>query len=137
MATKQYWERDKWRANERTMSQHRRVLDEVGDNRKYPFTGMFHLANLKMVQHNGGFQVLFWDGSGRYTPEEYARIVNEFLHYSTGHSADVTKRDGKASISFHIASKRDAFRLARKYGSHSVWDWLNNEEISAERKRRT
>ena len=134
MSTKQYWEKEKWKANERTMSQHRRVLDEVSDNRKYPFTGMFHLSNLKMVQHGGGYQVLFWDGSGNFSPSEYAKITNEFLYYSSNHSAEITKMNGVASISFHIANKRDAYRLSRKYGNHSVWDWLNSEEIRTERR---
>ena len=136
MPVKQYWEREKWRANERTLSQHRRLLDEVSDNRKYPFTGMFHLANLKLVQHDGGYEMIFWNGDSDYTPQEYAMILNEILRYSTNHEAEISKTAGLASISFHIPNKRDAFRLSRKYGNNSVWDFVNREEIRTERRLR-
>jgi len=119
------------------MAQHARVLNEINDNRKYPFTGTFHLTNLKMVQRGSGYQLLFWAGDeDSYTPQEYARIVNELLYYSTNHEADITKRNGVSQISFNIPNKRDAYRLSRKYGNNSVWDWLNNQEINTERRLR-
>lgn len=138
VSTKQYWGKENWKATERTMAQHKRVLNEVNGNiSKYGYNGMWHLTNMKIVSHEDGYQVLFWAGDEQFTPEEYARITNEFLRYSTNHEADITKTNGISRISFHIPNIRDAYRLARKYGDNSVWNWMSNKAENVERKRRS
>ena len=127
---------DLWEANERTQGQHKRALAELSDNKKYPYTGMFHLTNLRLIQHGDGYQVVFNQDIDEYTPSLYAIAMNEFLRYVPNHEVDVTKENGVPKISFRIPNKRTAFRLARKYGSSSVWDWNNNEELNVRERRR-
>ncbi len=115
-------------ANERTQAYHKRMVAEV-DKPKYPDYSTYDISTLQTVSYSDGYQVTFWCKGDNYTPDEYARLVNEFLRYVPDHVTNVGKYDG-AEISFRVPDKRTALRLARKYNQISVWDWKAEEEIS-------
>ena len=121
--------KESWMANERTQAYHKRMVAEV-DKPKYPDFKTYDIETLQIVNYReeGGYQVTFWCKGDNYTPEEYARLVNEFLQYVDGHVTHIGKYNG-AEISFHIMDKRTALRLGRKYNQISVWDWAKAEEI--------
>ena len=123
-------------ADERTQGEHERALNELNNNVKYSSSGVFELTNLRLVSHNGGYQVIFWNPEETYTPSQYANVMNDFMRYSYLHRAEATKEDGEARISFLIPNKRDALRLARRYNQSSVWDWANGRALSTERRLR-
>lgn len=122
-----------WMANERTMAYHTRLLGEMArgdylDDRTY---------SLDFIEQHpsDGYQVTFIRGGESYTPQQYAEIVNAFLEYVPNHKASITKFNGYPEITFRIDNIRNALRLARKYGQHAVWDWMNEEEIEVESRR--
>lgn len=118
-----------WMANERTQAQHMRIVEEL-ERDIYPKDKTYDIASLKPVAYNDGYQVSFWEDGVRYTAEEYADHVNEFLQYSPDYVTNADKGDGRPRISFRVLSKRTAMRLARKYNQVSIWDWDNDEEIN-------
>ena len=120
--------REKWMANERTLSQHLRLVNELSSD-KYPDFSTYDVATLGIKTYNNGYQVTFWNVGDDYTPQEYADRVNEFLRNVPDHVTNAGKY-GTPEISFRILSKRTALRLARKYNQISVWDWEKEEEIN-------
>ena len=120
--------REDWMANERTQAQHYRIVSELAQD-KYPDFNTYDIANLKIVSYDNGYQVTFWNIGDRYTPEEYADKVNEFLKYVPSKVTNAGKFEGSPEISFNVPDLRTALRLARKYNQISIWDWKEEREI--------
>ena len=121
--------KESWMANERTQAQHMRIVGELAKD-IYPDYNTYDIATLKTVSYGNGYQVTFWNIGDRYTAEEYADHVNEFLQYTPDYVTNAGKFEGSPEISFRVLSKRTAMRLARKYNQISIWDWENEEEIN-------
>ena len=123
-----------WMANERTMAIHTRLLGEIVRN-DYEDNATYSIDDFTRQTPTGGYQVTFIRGGDSYTPTEYAKIVNAFLEYVPNHKASITKFNGYPEITFRVEGIRNALRLARRYGQHAVWDWMNNEEIEVNSRR--
>ena len=120
--------REDWMANERTQSQHYRIVSELSQD-KYPDYNTYDISNLKIVSYDSGYQVTFWNIGDSYTAEEYADKVNEFLAYVPSKVTNAGKFEGSPEISFNVPNLRTALRLARKYNQISIWDWKEEREI--------
>ena len=121
--------REDWMANERTQSQHYRIVSELSQD-KYPDYNTYDISNLKIVSYDSGYQVTFWNIGDSYTAEEYADKVNEFLAYVPSKVTNAGKFEGSPEISFNVPNLRTALRLARKYNQISIWDWKEEREIT-------
>lgn len=133
MAYKPRWKKRWWEADERTMAQHNNLFGEIMRGRY--IDAVYTMEGFSQRTYDDGYQVTFLKDGATYTPREYATIVNEFLEYATDHRANISKFNGYPEISFHIEGKRNAFRLARKYGQESVYDWSDDENLKVPERR--
>lgn len=135
MAYKPHYKKNLWEADERTMAQHNRLLGEVVRGR-YADDAVYDLRTMhKEMEFTDGYQVTFVQDGASYTPKEYANILNEFLNVAIGHWTYISKFNGYPEISFRIRSTRDAYRLARKYGQKSIFDWSTMEDVKVPERR--
>lgn len=117
------------------MAYHNRLLGEVVRGR-YADDAVYDIRDFSKESFNDGYQVTFLHDGDSYTPKEYARIVNEFLRYAYEHRANISQFDGYPEVTFRIPNIRDAYRLARKYGQESVFDWANKADVKVPQRRR-
>lgn len=139
MAYKPRYRKNVWEADERTMAQHTRLLGEVARDIKrgvYTQDAVYDLRTMHREDFDNGYQVTFVRDGASYTPKEYANVVNEFLRFSVGHWTHVSQFNNYPEITFRIGNKRDAFRLARKYGQTSVFDWANKSDLKVPERRK-
>ena len=115
------------RATLSTLKQHTEKIAKLR-SKKYG-DGTYDLDTLDQISYNKGYQVTFSQIGDKYTRREYADRVNEFLAKSSDGKSSAGKFDGEPEVSFHVNSKREAMRLARKYNQISIWDWKNEVEI--------
>lgn len=135
MPYKPYYKRNVWEADERTMAQHNRLLGDVVRGR-YADDAVYDLRTMiKQDSYTDGYQVTFVHDGMSYTPKEYAEVVNEFLKVSVGHWTHVSQFNGYPEISFRIKGIRNAYRLARKYGQKSIFDWSTREDVKVPDRR--
>ena len=114
-------------ATERTQSEHRNIVRQLSSD-SYE-DGTYNVGTLTQVSYERGYQVTFCQIGDRYSDSEYRDKVNEFLMHSSDGVTSAGKFEGEPEISFNVASRREAIRLAQKYNQISVWDWRNQEEI--------
>lgn len=134
MPYKPRYKKRPWEADERTMAYHNRLLGEVIRGR-YDDDAVYDMRDFSKETFEDGYQVTFFRSGDSYTPREYANIVNEFLYYSMEHRANISKFNGYPEITFRIASLRDAYRLARKYGQKSIFSWATDEDVKVPERR--
>ena len=136
MVYKPRYKKQPWEADERTMAQHNRYLGEVMRGH-YPDDAVYDLRTMhKEMSFDKGYQVTFVRGGTSYTAKEYANVVNDFLRSSIGHWTYISKFNGYPEITFRVNSAREAFRLARKYGQTSVFDWAKKEDVKVPERRK-
>ena len=122
--------KEPWMANERTLAEHRRYVEILRDNKKYPNNNTYKLPELTFDNnYSEGYQVTFWQIGDNYTPEEYARICNVFLKYAVDHITHAGKFEDTPEISFRFLDKSMAMRLARRFNQISIWDWKEGDNI--------
>jgi len=114
-------------ATEATQGQHKAQLKAL----KSPSyeDGTYEIGSLTPVDYDSGFQVTFSQKWDRYSNEEYAQKVNEFLAVSSDGKVLAGKFENHPEVSFHVNSKATAKKLAQKYNQISIWDWKNGCEI--------
>ena len=116
------------RATLATQAEHADVVRRLEDQ-SYP-SGTYDTQTLRPVEYDSGYQVTFCQIGDDYSRGEYAGRVNEFLRYSSDGRTLAGKFEGTPEISFHVANRATAIRLAKKYNQISVWDWQNCDEIN-------
>lgn len=119
-----------FRADSGTQKQHKNAVDRLSGN-DYS-DGTYSISSMKPVEHDKGYQVTFCQIGDNYSVEEYADKVNEFIDASDDGECYAGKFEGTPEISFHLSSREEAERLARKYNQISIWDWENAEPIETQ-----
>ena len=115
------------KADANTQAKHNRSIKRL-ESDEYE-SGTYDLRSLDQVNYNNGYQVTFSQIGDKYTPEEYAEKVNEFLEASSDGITSAGKFGGTPEVSFHVADRSVAEELARKYNQISIWDWENEIDI--------
>ena len=114
-------------ANSETQSFHRQQMSTLNSDTYED--GTYDISTLEPVGYDSGYQVTFSQIGDRYSNGEYAEKVNEFLSASTDGKTSAGKFESEPEVSFHVKSKTQAVRMAKKYNQISVWDWKNSCEI--------
>ena len=91
--------------------------------------GTYDLDNLEPVTYPDGFQVTFCQIGDDYSDEEYEEKVEEFKKASSDGKSSAGKYEGTPEVSFHVESREEAVRLAKKYNQISVYDWKTDNLI--------
>jgi len=92
--------------------------------------GTFDLESGNPVSYNDGYQVAFQtteSEDGKMSDEEYDKIVEEIVK-ATGAKPNLGNFE-VPEISFHVATKKQAKELMKKYNQHSIWDWKAGDII--------
>ena len=110
-----------------TQEQHSEAVKELSQD-KYP-DGTYDTSNYKPVEYEDGYQVTFCQIGDNYNAVDYDARVNEFLSASSDGRVSAGKFESTPEISFHVKSREEAIRLAKKYNQISIWDWKNCDEI--------
>lgn len=117
----------KAQADEKTQAKHQKAIEELSSD-KYE-DGTYDIATKKTVEFPKGYQVTFCQIGDNYTPEEYAKKVNECLALSSNGKTYAGKFESTPEISFHCNSKEQAIAYAKANNQISIWDWENCDEI--------
>lgn len=91
--------------------------------------GTYDLGTMTPIEYSSGYQVTFSQIGDNYSAEDYAGKVNEFLKYSSDGKTLAGKFEGTPEVSFHVNSRSQAVKLAKKYNQISIWDWGKCDEI--------
>ena len=110
-----------------TQEKHGEAVKELSKD-KYP-DGTYDTSTYKTVEYEDGYQVTFCQIGDNYNAVDYDARVNEFLSASSDGRVSAGKFESTPEISFHVKSREEAVRLAKKYNQISVWDWKNCDEI--------
>ena len=114
-------------ANTQTLGFHNSQVSKLAGS-SYP-DGTYDLDTLTPIEYESGYQVTFSQIGDNYSAREYADRVNEFLGASSDGKTAAGKFESTPEVSFHVNSKREAVRLAKKYNQISIWDWKNCDVI--------
>ena len=105
-------------------------------NEKFP-DGTYNIDTLSPVSFNKGYQVTFYTVGMNYTDEAYEALVSLFLEFSADGITYLGFFDGGAEISWRIADKKTAIRLAKQFNQVAVWDWKKCDCIATDGTGRT
>ena len=92
--------------------------------------GTYDAETLSPVSFETGYQVSFYTIGMELTADDYEFISAMFAEFSMDGRAYVGFFDGCAEISYRIADKLTAVKLARMYNQIAIWDWKNSECIA-------
>lgn len=120
-------ELNKDRKEKSTQEKHSEAVKELSQD-KYP-DGTYDTGTYKPVEYDDGYQVTFCQIGDNYNAVDYDARVNEFLSVSSDGRVSAGKFESTPEISFHVKSREEAIRLAKKYNQISIWDWKNCDEI--------
>lgn len=115
------------KADNKTQAQHAKVVKELS-GAEYE-DGTYDIDTKKTVEFPKGFQVTFCQIGDNYTPEEYAKKVNECLALSSNGKTYAGKFESTPEISFHCNNKEQAIAYAKANNQISIWDWEKCETI--------
>lgn len=92
--------------------------------------GTYNINTMESVSFESGYQVTFYTIGMQYTEDDYEFIASMFAEFSVDGIAYVGYFDGSAEISYRIANKAEAIKLAKMFNQVAVWDWKNGECIN-------
>lgn len=118
-------EADRLNGNEKNSQElHKEAIEKLKSD-EYP-SGTYDIKTLKKVDLTSGYQVSFWQIGDNYSNSAYSKIADEMVSISDG-KAYAGKFEGDPEISYHVANREEAIRIAKKYNQKSVWDWEQNQ----------
>lgn len=91
--------------------------------------GTYDIETLKPVEFKNGFQVSFYTEGMKLSDEQYDYIVSMFLEFSMDGKTYLGYFWNTPEISFRIADKRTAKRLAKQFNQFSIWNWRKGTDI--------
>lgn len=94
--------------------------------------GTYNINTMESVSFEKGYQVSFYTIGMQYSADDYEFIASMFAEFSIDGIAYVGYFDGCAEISYRIADKMTAVKLAKMFNQVSVWDWKNCECIATD-----
>lgn len=94
----------------------------------YP-DGTYNLETLEPMTFKTGYQVTFCCIGDNYDNETFSYLVDMFTENSMDGRTYAGKFDGAPEISWRIADKKTAKRLAKQFNQICIWDWSKSKSI--------
>lgn len=92
--------------------------------------GTYDIATYETVEYEDGYQVTFCQIGDNYSKDEFNWLCKKFVNASSDGKICAGKFGGTPEISFNVAKKKKAIKLAQKFNQMSIWDWAACDEIS-------